>query len=76
MVPFPVRRFADFSAHASCALHNTQAPVDVVVTKTTLVLMTSGAILGDPQGIGEAAGGEVAQRCIKSLSGGGPLSRL
>jgi len=57
-------------------LHNTQAPVDAAVTKTTLALMTSGVILGDPQAIGEAAGGEVAQRCIKFLSGGGPLGRL
>jgi len=76
MVLFPVRRFADFSAHASCALHNTQAPVDAAVTKTTLALMTGGMILGDPQAIGEAAGGEVAQRCIKFLSGGGRLGRL
>jgi hypothetical protein len=76
MVLFPVRRFADFSAHASCALHNTQAPVDAAVTKTTLAMMTSGAILGDPQAIDEAAGGEVAQRFNKFLSVGGPLGRL
>ncbi|MEK9706414.1 MAG: hypothetical protein VW618_01190 [Alphaproteobacteria bacterium] len=57
-------------------MHNTQAPVDVVVIKTTLVLMTSGAILGNPQAIGEAAGGGDAQRCIKFLSGGGALGRL
>ncbi|MEK9796275.1 MAG: hypothetical protein VW713_05955 [Alphaproteobacteria bacterium] len=57
-------------------MHNTQAPVDAAVPKTTLALMTSGAILGDPQAIGEAAGGGDAQRCIKVLSGGGPLGRL
>lgn len=40
------------------------------VTKATVALMTSGSISGDPQAIGEAAGVQVTQRCIKFLSGG------
>ncbi len=47
-----------------------EASIRPAVTKATVALMTSGAISGDPQAIGEAAGGQVTQRCIKFLSGG------
>jgi len=47
-----------------------EASIRPALTKATVALMTSGAISGDPQAIGEAAGGQVTQRCIKFLSGG------
>lgn len=47
-----------------------EASIRPAVTKATVALVTSGSISGDPQKIGEAAGGQVTQHCIKFLSGG------
>lgn len=47
-----------------------EASIRPAVTKAVVALATSGAISGDHQATGEAAGGKVTQHCIKFLSGG------
>lgn len=47
-----------------------EATIRPAVTKATVALMTSGAISGDPNATGEAAGAEVTKHCVKFLSGG------
>ena len=47
-----------------------EATIRPAVTKATVALMSSGAISGNPNATGEAAGAEVTKHCIKFLSGG------